>query len=174
MSDSHPMSYRLNAAAKARLQTFCDLTGMKPSEVVKAAISQFIATTLQNTNCSPQRLQSTDSRAHECKGISESKDSLEKVVSKKADAQEFFKVFWPDIKSKKFPERVVRAVREQWGALEAWGRGPEEAARLYNEYLKTEAAKGRETCHPNAWIAGHGFLNEEEDDKGQVRYDVDG
>jgi len=176
MSDSHPMSYRLNGVAKARLQSFCDLTGMKPSEVVKAAISQFIATTLQNTDCSAQGLQNPESRAHENKRISESKDSHVNVVSRKSEIQRFFKAFWPDIKCKKFPERVTRTIKEHWDALEAWGKGPEEASRLYNEYLKNEGAKGSIPCHPNAWLAGHGFMNEEdeENDNGKIRYDVDG
>jgi hypothetical protein len=167
------MSYRLNSAAKERLVTFCNLTGMKPSEVVKAAISQFIAATLQNTDCSPQRLQLPDSRAHENLKVIVSKDTSD-VVTGENEKKEFFQVFIGAINRKLFPERVSRAVKDQWVALEAWGKGPVEAARLYNIYLKNEQSAGRETCHPNAWLAGHGFLNEEKNDDNEPKYDVDG
>ena len=62
---SYSTSFRLNEIANARLMTFCELTGMNKSEVVKAAISQFIAPTFAKCQCNTPVLQS--SRAHACR-----------------------------------------------------------------------------------------------------------
>ena len=60
---SYTTSFRLNESANARLMLFCELTGMRKSEVVKAAISQFIAPTIQNANVIPPYY---NPRAHTC------------------------------------------------------------------------------------------------------------
>ena len=74
---SYSTSFRLNEIANARLMTFCELTGMNKSEVVKAAISQFIAPTLQNANVIPP---SYNPRVHACvDNINISKESYIKL-----------------------------------------------------------------------------------------------
>tara|TARA_Y100000593_G_scaffold24075_1_gene47747 strand:+ start:768 stop:1283 length:516 start_codon:yes stop_codon:yes gene_type:complete len=171
MSKSSVITFRLNDVAKARLEHFCDLTGMKTSEVVKASLAHFMAPTLGNADCNTRVLQ--PSRAHENIKVNVSKDTCG-VIHHENEKKEFFQTFLANIKRKLFPERISRAVKDQWNAITDWGKGPEEAARLYNAYLKNEQSKGRETCHPNAWIAGHGFLNEEERNDNGPRYDVDG
>lgn len=168
---SYPSSYRLNETAFLRLETFCELTGMKKSEVVKAAIAQFIAPTLGTTNVvqahynphARTRLTNID--------LSKDKSRCTTTQEKKDEVQAWFKAFWNICENRQFAERVVKTISEKWDILKE--KDPEECGEKYNEYCNTEAMEGRNYKHPNSWINDGGYDNEVKQDDGGLAYDVE-
>lgn len=168
---TYPSSYRLNETAKLRLDAFCELTGMKPSEVVKASIAQFIAPTMGNTNVVP-----TDYNPHartRLNNIDLSKDKSRCTTTqeKKDEVQDWFKKFWVVCEDKQFAERVVRTISDKWEILK--DKNPEVCGEKYNDYCNTEAMRGREYKHPNSWLNDGGYDNEAKTDNGGLAYDVE-
>lgn len=155
---SYSTSFRLNEIANARLMTFCELTGMNKSEVVKAAISQFIAPTLQNANVIPP---SYNPRVHACvDNINISKDILccnttpSKKETQKEETHAWFQAFWEVCKNQQFARRVVKTIRHNWDALE--NLDPKIVADKYNEHFRE---KGNYAKHPNSWLNDGGYDN---------------
>jgi len=169
---SYPSSYRLNETAFLRLETFCELTGMKKSEVVKAAIAQFIAPTLGTSNVvqahynphARTRLYNID--------LSKDKSRCSTTQDKKEEVQTWFKAFWSVCENRQFAERVVKTISDKWDILKE--KDPEECGEKYNEYCNTEAMEGRTYKHPNSWINDGGYDNEAKKiEDGGLAYDYD-
>jgi len=155
---SYSTSFRLNEIANARLMTFCELTGMNKSEVVKAAISQFIAPTLQNANVIPP---SYNPRVHACvDNINISKDilccntTLSKKETQKEETHAWFRAFWEVCKNQQFARRVVKTIRHNWDALAELD--PKIVADKYNQHFRE---KGNYAKHPNSWLNDGGYDN---------------
>lgn len=160
MSDkTFPRSFRLNGTANARLEAFCELTGMRCSEVVKAAIAQFVAPTLGNTNVVMH-------------ARTEKKED-QKPIMKKNEIQSWFKSFWNVCDNRVFAERVVKTISDKWEKVK--DKCPEECGEKYNSYCNSEAMKGREYKHPNSWINDGGYDNEMDktNTDGGLAYDVE-
>ena len=153
MSKTHAMSYRLTDTAKERMIIFCEMTGMKPSEVARAAISHFIAPTLQNAEIMqtsiPSRTRVPDI---ECVNTHSASDL---AIN---EWHTFFKAFWEVVTRRQFPKRVAHLIRENWSAYSHLD--PAKLGALYNDYCGAQAAAGREFCHPNSWLAAGGYENE--------------
>ena len=161
MSDkSYPTSFRLNETAYLRLESFCHLTGMRKSEVVKAALAQFIAPTLGNTNVQTAVTHYNPKNETRCA-----------TSDKKSDVQAWFKAFWVICEDKQFPERVVRTIGDKWDIIKE--KDPEACGEKYNDYCNTEAMRGREYKHPNSWLNDGGYDNETKTDNGGLAYDVE-
>ena len=172
MSDkSYPSSYRLNETAFLRLETFCDLTGMKKSEVVKAAIAQFIAPTLGTANVVHMNYNPHVRTQLYNIDLSKDKSRCSTTQEKKDEVQTWFKAFWNICENRQFAERVVKTISDKWEILK--DKCPEECAEKYNEYCNTEAMRGREYKHPNSWINDGGYDNETKTNDGGLAYDVE-
>ena len=168
MSESKPMSFRLNSVARDRLEDFCELTGMRPSEVAKAGIAQFIAPTL---NCNTRVLHSEPRATN--KEI-ESKDSIGGDAERhKEEILAYTKSFWDACNNKQYYPRVIKALGDHWEALGE--RTATDLAASYNAYCSSQSDNGLTPPHPNSWICSHGFLNSTEDSNARAtHYDVDG
>lgn len=156
-NQSKPMSFRLNSVARARLETFCELTGMKPSEVAKASIAQFISSTL---NCNTRVLQNEAPRASNKRDI-ESNDSICASAHRKEEIRQYVKAFWGAIRNKHYFPRIIAAVEKHWDALVTaeLSDSPQGLADAYNATCAQQMERGLTPPHPNSWIANHGFLN---------------
>ena len=163
------MSFRLNPVARGRLDDFCELTGMKPSEVAKAGIAQFIAPTL---NCNTRVLHSEPRATN--KEI-ESKDSISgELAAHKKRIQDYTKEFWDACGNQQYYPRVIKAIGDHWKALQEWD-DPKKLAAVYNAYCNLQSDHGLTPPHPNSWIASHGFNNKTEDSNAKATcYDIDG
>jgi len=155
---SYSSSFRLTEIANARLLMFCKMTGMNKSEVVKAAISQFIAPTLQNTNVIPL---SDKPRAHTCvdniiisKDIMNCNTETKNKDAKKEETHAWFQAFWEVCKNQQFARRVVKTIRLNWDDLSQLD--PKIVADKYNEHFH---AKGNYAKHPNSWLNDGGYDN---------------
>ena len=168
---SYPRSFRLNNTANARLEAFCELTGMKCSEVVKAAIAQFIAPTLGNANVVQAHYNPRVGARVDNLDLSKDKSRCSTTQEKKDLTQSWFKSFWGVCENSQYPERVNKTIKEKWEILK--DRDPQEVAEAYNIYCNTEAMKGREYKHPNSWLTDGGYDNEIKSDAGGLEYDVE-
>ena len=155
---SYTTSFRLNESANARLMLFCELTGMRKSEVVKAAISQFIAPTIQNANVIPPYY---NPRAHTCvdnviisKDIMKNNTEVKNKDAKKEETHAWFQAFWEVCKNQQFARRVVKTIRQNWDALAELD--PKIVADKYNQHFHE---KGNYAKHPNSWLNDGGYDN---------------
>ena len=96
---THPKSFRLTTQALARLNAYCDLSGLDASEVARAAIAQFIAPALQGVSIDVQ------TRMTEPEPIAQSKLTEE--------TQKWFKAFWAGVDNKQFPKRVIKTIKDK-------------------------------------------------------------
>lgn len=128
----------------ARLDKYCELSGLDASEVARAAIAQFIAPALQGVQVVVQ-------------------DSVQEKKPKSNEAQDFFKAFWSVVEKRLFPNRVVKTIKDHWSSLKEFNA--EELGQKYNEYCEAEELAGRESCHPNSWLANGGYENENKENK---------
>ena len=156
---SYTTSFRLNESANARLMLFCELTGMRKSEVVKAALSQFIAPTIQNANVIPPYY---NPRVHACvdnniisKDIMNCNTEPKKEDAKKEETHAWFQAFWEVCKNQQYARRVVKTIRHNWDALAELD--PKIVADKYNEHF---SLKGNYAKHPNSWLNDGGYDNE--------------
>lgn len=161
-----PRSFRLNGTANARLEAFCELTGMRCSEVVKAAIAQFVAPTLGNT-VMPVRAQKEQASP------TEFHPSRQDAIMRNDEIQSWFKSFWRICDNRVFAERVIKTIKDKWEKI--YDKCPEECGEKYNSYCNSEAMKGREYKHPNSWINDGGYDNEMDktNTDGGLAYDVE-
>ena len=155
---SYTTSFRLNESANARLMLFCELTGMRKSEVVKAALSQFIAPTIQNANVIPPYY---NPRVHTCvdnniisKDIMKNNTETKKKNEKQEEIHAWADAFWEVCKRQLFFKRVIKTVRLNWDVLSELD--PKIIADKYNEYFH---ANGNYAKHPNAWLNDGGYDN---------------
>jgi len=155
---TYSTSFRLSEMAHARFVQFCEMTGMNKSEVVKAAISQFIAPTLQNAHVIPP---SYNPRAHaRDNNINISKDILccnttrSKKDKEKEETHAWFQAFWEVCKNQQFARRVVKTIRLNWKDLSQLN--PKECAEKYNLHFHE---KGNYAKHPNSWLNDGGYEN---------------
>ena len=142
---THPKSFRLTTQALARLNAYCDLSGLDASEVARAAIAQFIAPALQGVS-----IECVQTRMTEPEPIAQSKLSEE--------TQRWFKSFWAGVDNKHFPKRVIKTIKDNWDDLK--GYDPTDLKEKYNKYCEAEELAGREFCQPNSWLANAGYENE--------------
>lgn len=148
---THPKSFRLTSQALARLNAYCELSGLDASEVARAAIAQFIAPALQGVTI-------------EVKSKEPIKDDLT------APTQAWFKTFWDDIKYHKvFPKRVIKTIKDNWEDLKEYD--PSDLQNKYNQYCESEELAGREFCHPNSWLANAGYENEKTENNSGLAWD---
>lgn len=154
---THPKSYRLPDVAAARLDAYCDLSGLDASEVARAAIAQFIAPALQG-----MRIVVQDSV----------QDSVQEKKPSSNHVQVFFKAFWMVVNKKLWPDRVVKTLGDHWDKFKELDA--EELGKKYNEYCEAEELAGRESCHPNSWLASGGYKNENEENRqGGPAWDIE-
>ena len=152
---TYPKSFRLTATALARLEAYCEISGLDASEVARAAIAQFIAPALQGV--------SIDTKEEKATGSSDS-DGQER--------QEFFKEFWGEVKDRQFPKRVIKTIKDHWKDLKELDA--DNLGRMYNEYCEAEELAGRTYCHPNSWLANGGYENESSKKQdGGIAWDVE-
>ena len=136
----------------------------KKSEVVKAALAQFIAPTLGNSFAPQVKV----------KAYSSPRESrLEKPKDKKKEEiQQWFKKFWYVCENKQFAERVVKTIGDKWEILK--DKDPAECADKYNEYCNYEGAQERRYKQPNSWINDGGYDNEiMKKQEGGMSYDIE-
>lgn len=151
---THPKSFRLTPTALARLNAYCELSGLDASEVARAAIAQFIAPALQGVT-----ITQTPHKPHT------------NPTQQDEDTQPWFKAFWPNVRNKQFPKRVSKTIKDNWAELK--GLDPVSLANKYNNYCDAEELAGREFCHPNSWLANGGYENEQREDGSGIEYDYE-
>ena len=149
---THPKSFRLTTQALARLNAYCDLSGLDASEVARAAIAQFIAPALQGVSIDttePKKVENVDS----------------------AEMQVWFKAFWEVCQNKQFPKRVIKTIKDNWGDLTKFDA--EELGNQYNRYCEKEEMESRYPCHPNSWLANGGYENEDKKQDSGIAWDAE-
>ena len=155
---SFSTSFRLTEIANNRLLMFCEMTGMNKSEVVKAAISQFIAPTLQNANVIPPsynpRVRTRVDNNIISKDIMNCNTESKNKDAKKEETHAWFQAFWEVCKNQQFARRVVKTIRLNWDVLAKLD--PKIVADKYNEHFH---AKGNYAKHPNSWLNDGGYDN---------------
>lgn len=153
------INVRLSEEAHNRVLDYCKIAGMKKAELMRCAAAYYIAQCMPICN-------KTEIPSHVRGSLSESFNYNTYAVGNKPsnngsnEVQLFFKEFWVKVKNQYFPERVVATIKNHWDSLKEWGGNPSQLAQLYNDYCAVERNKGREFAHPNAWLAGHGWLND--------------
>ena len=165
------MSVQVSIRAEERwvknLDEYCERMGVSRTEFIRITVAAALAP------CMSTARQGSGAREFIKGSISKDIEGAKSAVPKKKgdEVQAYFKVFIGGISSnKKFPERIRRAIGDQWKALKEWGKGPQALAQKYDKYVKSETDKGSLLSMPNSWISGHGFLNEEEKEK-EKHYD---
>lgn len=156
---THPKSFRLTTHALARLNAYCELSGLDASEVARAAIAQFIAPALQGVSIECVKTQMTQP---------------EPVAQSKLPEgmQEWFKAFWAGVENKQFPKRVIKAIKDNWSDLKDFD--PTELQEKYNRYCEAEQLADRYPCHPNSWIANGGYENDnKKQNTGGIAWDAE-
>ncbi len=167
MSEKQNISCRYSSRARGRLDAYCELTGMKSSEVIKAAIAQFIAPTLAGYERSAAALQNAAPHVREYLDIELTKvNSSCTTKAKKGNSlqHQFGKGFIAKIDNNKFPDRVFKAISENWESIQQSELSGVDMAELYNGYCEN-VPEGQTPCHPNSWILGGGWNNSEAEKK---------
>lgn len=153
---THPKSFRLTTHALARLNAYCELSGLDASEVARAAIAQFIAPALQGVSIDT------------VKTITEP-EPQSKLTE---ETQKWFKAFWAGVDNKQFPKRVIKTIKDNWDDLK--GYDPTDLQDKYNKYCEAEELANRTPCHPNSWLANAGYENEnKKNNNGGYAWDVE-
>ena len=163
MTDNSKITFRMKPKAKALLDMYLELTGLTASEVARAAISDKIMS-------SPLLVgHVSDILTRTCvddNTLSKDKGDVRRH-NKKGEEYFYFQTFIGNIQNKLFPNRVSKAIKDNWEEIQSSELDPKELAELYDKYCES-VPDGQEPSHPNSWIAGHGFLNtkyEKEDDR---------
>jgi hypothetical protein len=90
--------------------------------------------------------------------------SAKKDISGNSPQHQFGKGFIARINSKKFPDRVFKAISENWESIQQSELSGVDMAELYNVYCEN-VPEGQTPCHPNSWILGGGWNNSEAEKK---------
>jgi len=169
--ESVTMSFRISLVARDRIRYYCDLNGMKASEVIKASIAQFISPCLVNYDRNTRVIQNDVPTRARHNNLDLSKDKSSRNTEQKQEIQKWFKKFWVYCENKKMPDRVNKTIKEKWNVLK--DMCPQETALKYNDYCNKEAMCDRKYCEPNSWLAGGGYDSEEEVKKEEgMDYDI--
>lgn len=168
----HKITFRVNDTAKANLDLYCQIQGLELSEMARNAVAKEIAPMVFQQLSSVGHVSDTP-RAHtsikdnllsldnKCPVGQAKKKTKEKIDSSQ---QSFGKGFIAKIDSKKFPERVFKAIYENWESIQQSELSGVDMAELYNGYCKS-IPEGQTPCHPNSWILGGGWNNSEAEKK---------
>ena len=152
------ITFRMTGKAKDNLDHYCSMTGQKPSEVARSGIAMLMGPYLnsfvgQVSDNSRARTRLTN------KDISKDISSCQtKEKNKSGDIQAWFKKFWLICKNRKFPERVIKTIKDKWEVLKE--KDPEDAGQKYNEYCRSEGERTRNYKDPNSWLNDGGYDNE--------------
>lgn len=169
MSEDQRITFRMSGSAKQNMDLYCEMTGQKPSEVARAGIallmgpylSSFVGHLSDNSHVRT-RLTNID--------LSKDKSSCP-TKDKNSEVQKWFKAFWVYVDNQMFGDRVIKTIKDKWNELKELD--PAELGRRYTAYCNEEARKGREFSHPNAWLSGGGYKNEQSNhEEGGLDYDV--
>lgn len=176
------VAVRFKGNLRGLLEWYCEQIDMAPSAVIKSLVAEKLSKYIGSPLVSPQVYLENDSentqvspqvylprtRAQDNNNL-----SLDKSNSVADDKSAFFKSFLGHSDLIKFPERISKAIKEQWNEILDSKMSGKEMAEAYNEYVKQSKADGDKFSHPNSWITGHGWKNtqSEESDEPQGNYD---
>lgn len=162
MSEPLKTSVNLKGDLRRRLEWYCEVNDLQPSQAVKFFVIQGLKKYAKCPHVD------TSSRTHE-----DNKNlSLDKSNSSKDEQTIFAKSFIGKIENRQFPERVSKAIKSHWEAILNSKLTSVELADAYNQYVSDSVAKDSIPSHPNSWIAGHGWLNKKEVKKDdELHYD---
>ena len=140
-------------------QKACEMSGLKACDFAKSASVSEMRKWMKTADFQNAEVSSTGDlpRAH----TGEDKDlSLDKSNSSPSDlSKKFSKTFVGAINEVKFPERIFRAIKDNWEAVSESKLSATEMAEAYNDYV-SEARRGNDKfSHPNSWIIGRGWEN---------------
>jgi len=186
MSDR--ISFRLPPEGQRNLDAFIKATGKKASEIARAGLEIYMAqcgwrigqnvgqvSDVCQTNESYQNVPpvgQVSDNPHvrtRSRALDLSKD---KSSSTQKEIDNWFRLFWVKCELKVYPERIKKSIKERWSDLS--DQDPSEVADKYNSYCSSQTSNNREKPHPNSWLSGGGYLNEEEqEDSGGLAYDYD-
>jgi hypothetical protein len=168
-NDDLKVAVRFKGNLRGLLEWYCDQVDMAPSAVIKSLVadklSKFIGSPVvspqvyldldsENTQVSPQ-VYLPRTHAGDTKNL-----SLDKSNSVEVDKHEqFFKSFLGHSDFVKFPERISKAIKDQWNEILDSKMSGKEMAQAYDQYVKQSKRDGDKFSHPNSWIAGHGWKN---------------
>lgn len=161
----HKITFRVNDTAKANLDLYCSLQGLELSEMARNAVAKEIAPMVFQQLSSVGHVSDTPRVRTSIKDNLLSLDNkcpVGQTKKKIEDSQQRFgKGFVARINSKKFPDRVFKAISENWKSIEDSKLSGVDMGDLYNTYCEN-VPESQTPCHPNSWILGGGWNNSEE------------
>lgn len=181
--DDLKVAVRFKGNLRTLLEWYSESLDMAPSAVVKALVADKLSKYIGSPPVSPEVYFINNSenpqvspqgdlpRTHAC----DSKNlSLDKSNSSKVDKHEqFFKSFIGHLEFTQFPERISKAIKDQWKHIVDSKLSGKEMAQAYNLYVKNSKKKDDKFSHPNSWIAGHGWLNKEMEESNEPKGNYD-
>lgn len=175
------VAVRFKGNLRGLLEWYCDQVDMAPSAVIKSLVAEKLSKYISSPVVSPEvYLQNkpinaqVSPQAYPPRTRAQVNNlSLDKSNSVADDKSAFFKSFLGHSEFIKFPERISKAIKEQWNEILDAEMSGKEMAEAYNKYVKQSKADGDKYSHPNSWITGHGWKNtqSEESNEPQGNYD---
>jgi hypothetical protein len=175
MSDSLKVTFTLSGRQKELFKRACEVSGMKVCEFAKSASVLEVRKWMKTPSFQNAQVSSSGHLPRACASIEDNLlskynkcHSAKKDISGNSPQHQFGKGFIAKIDNNKFPERVFKAISENWESIQQSELSGVDMAELYNGYCKS-IPDGQHACHPNSWISGGGWSNTEKN-KGEATY----